>query len=172
MTDDELISRFEDCTLASESFHHADHVRMAFLYLSRYPALEALQRFSASLVRFAAAKGKPGLYHETITWAYLLLIHERMQRLGGCRRFEEFARANPDLLTWRPSILDALYRPETLASELARRTFDDRITSIFAMVGECSGKMRSTPWPNDTLRTVNDARVPPRCTPMTTPSNT
>src|SRR5262249_3126006 len=32
--------------------------------------------------------------------------------------------------------------------------------------------MRSTPWPNDTLRTVNDARVPPRWTPMTTPSNT
>src|SRR5882757_10008912 len=32
--------------------------------------------------------------------------------------------------------------------------------------------MRSTPWPNDTLRTVNEARVPPRCMPMTTPSNT
>src|SRR4051794_7152977 len=40
------------------------------------------------------------------------------------------------------------------------------------MVGECSGKMRSTPWPNETLRTVNEARVPPRCTPITTPSNT
>src|SRR5580765_3960574 len=32
--------------------------------------------------------------------------------------------------------------------------------------------MRSTPCPNDTLRTVKDARVPPRCMPMTTPSNT
>ena len=40
------------------------------------------------------------------------------------------------------------------------------------MIGECSGKMRSTPWPNDTLRTVNVARVPPRCMPMTMPSNT
>ena len=30
--------------------------------------------------------------------------------------------------------------------------------------------MRSTPWPNDTLRTVNEARVPPRCMPITTPS--
>src|SRR5712692_883649 len=30
--------------------------------------------------------------------------------------------------------------------------------------------MRSTPCPNDTLRTVKDARVPPRCRPMTTPS--
>src|SRR5262245_10783455 len=30
--------------------------------------------------------------------------------------------------------------------------------------------MRSTPWPNDTFRTVNDARVPPRWMPITTPS--
>ena len=32
--------------------------------------------------------------------------------------------------------------------------------------------MRSTPWPNDTLRTVNVARAPPRCMPITMPSNT
>ena len=53
---------------------------------------------------------------------------------------------------------------------LARRTRADRTTSTLAIVGECSGKMRSTPWPNDTLRTVNEARVPPRCMPMTMPS--
>src|SRR3954468_7649 len=53
---------------------------------------------------------------------------------------------------------------------LARRTRADRTTSTLAMVGECSGKMRSTPCPNDTLRTVNEARVPPRCRPMTMPS--
>src|SRR5690349_21737625 len=40
------------------------------------------------------------------------------------------------------------------------------------MTGECNGKMRSTPCPNDTFRTVNDARTPPRCMPMTMPSNT
>src|SRR5436309_1226668 len=44
------------------------------------------------------------------------------------------------------------------------------MTSTFWIVGECSGKMRSTPWPNDTLRTVKVARVPPRCRPMITPS--
>src|SRR3954469_12386867 len=55
---------------------------------------------------------------------------------------------------------------------LARRTFAVRSTSILSMIGECSGKMRSTPWPNDTLRTVNVARAPPRCIPITMPSNT
>ena len=59
MTDDEFIAAFENCSLASESFHHANHVRMAFLYLARYPALEALQRFSTALARFAARMASP-----------------------------------------------------------------------------------------------------------------
>src|SRR5271167_3060685 len=77
MTDEEFIASFESCDLASECFHHTDHVRMAFLYLRRYPAFEALQRFSTSLARFANAHGKPELYHETITWAFVFLIRER-----------------------------------------------------------------------------------------------
>jgi hypothetical protein len=123
MTDDELIASFEDCSLANESFHHSDHVRMAFLYLCRYPALEAIRRFSASLVRFAAANGKPGLYHETITWAFLLLIRERMARTGCQQTWTEFAAGNGDLLSWKDNVLKRYYRGETLSSDLARSTF-------------------------------------------------
>jgi hypothetical protein len=123
MTDDEFIAAFEDCRLANESFRHADHVRMAFLYLSRYPALEAIQRFSSSLARFAAAKGKPGLYHETITWAFLLLIRERMARAGRAQRWSEFVASNADLMNCEENILRQYYRDETLASDLARCTF-------------------------------------------------
>jgi hypothetical protein len=90
MTDNEIIEQFEQSRAPGGSFHHADHIRVAFAYLSRYPALEALQRFSSALQRFATAQGKPGLYHETITWAYVFLIHERMLRAR--RRWEELAR--------------------------------------------------------------------------------
>ncbi len=123
MTDEEFIARFEDASLANESFHHADHVRMAFLYLSRYPALEALQRFSCALIRFATAKGKPQLYHETITWAFLLLIRERIIRAGGQQNWEQFAAANADLLNWKDNVLKKYYREETLKSDLARSSF-------------------------------------------------
>jgi hypothetical protein len=123
MTDDEFIARFEDGSLASESFHHSDHVKMAFLYLGRYPVLEALERFSTSLIRFADAKGKPGLYHETITWAFLLMIRERIARAGSEQSWSQFAAANADLLDWNENILKKYYRSETLSSDLARRTF-------------------------------------------------
>ena len=123
MTDDEVIASFEDCSLAAESFHHADHVRMAFLYLCRYPVLEAIERFSTSLIRFATANGKPGRYNETVTWAFLLLIRERMARAGCQLTWPEFASRNADLLNWDDNVLKKYYRSETLSSDLAKSTF-------------------------------------------------
>jgi hypothetical protein len=123
MTDNELLSGFEGCTLANEAFHHEEHVRVAFLYLSRYPTLQALERFSSALRRFAEAHGKTTLYHETVTWAYILLIRERMARTEYPQTWPDFRAANPDLLDRKRDILKRYYRPETLQSELAKQTF-------------------------------------------------
>ncbi|HKB98437.1 MAG TPA: hypothetical protein VKD23_06600 [Terriglobales bacterium] len=123
LTGDELIKQFEGGTTPPGTFHHADHVRLAFEYLCRYSVLEALGRFSEALRRFANAQGKAQLYHETITWAYLLLIRERMARAGCAQTWEQFAAHNADLLIWKGGVLTTLYRQETLDSELARHTF-------------------------------------------------
>src|ERR1700735_497163 len=100
VSDDEFLASFENCTLAGGSFHHADHVRMAFLYLFRYAALEAIQRLFDLLARFAAANGKPERYNETITWALLLLIRERMVRAGGQPDWAEFGAGDCGPLNW------------------------------------------------------------------------
>lgn len=128
MVDDEFITAFQRGEL--EPFHHCDHVRMAFLYLLRHPALEAMRLFSDDLARFAASKGKPDRYHETITWALLLLIRERMAR-NGFENWDDFAARNPDLLDWKDT-LSRYYRAETLGSELARRVFvfPDRLATL------------------------------------------
>lgn len=122
MNDHEFVDAFERCALPNGSFHHRDHVRLAWIYLRDQPPLDALARFTTSLKRFATANGHPELYHETITWAYLLLIHERMAR-SSADDFESFAAENVDLFAWKPSILDRYYDRATLDSELARRTF-------------------------------------------------
>ena len=46
-----------------------------------------------------------------------------MERLGRDRVWEEFAASNPDLMTWRPSVLERYYTSEALGSDLARRVF-------------------------------------------------
>jgi hypothetical protein len=118
----DLIEEFEQGH-APAGFHHSDHVRVAFAYVAQYPFLEAVARFSAALKRFAAAQGKPQLYHETITWAYLILIRERRARAGRVHTWEEFAERNADLLIWKGGVLKTLYRQETLDSDLARHIF-------------------------------------------------
>ena len=126
MDDREFVAQFEACVLPSSHFHHRNHVRLAWLYLKEAPLLDALTRFRTSLQRYAASLGAAAKYHETITFAFLFLIHERMQRTDATT-FDEFADANAELFD---AILLRYYREETLGSELARRVFvwPDRVT--------------------------------------------
>jgi hypothetical protein len=122
MNNQELIRCFENDTIPEDSFHHRDHVRLAFAYLCEYPVLSALERFASALKRFAATRGKKQLYNETITCAYFFLIRQRMaRRTGG--DWEAFAQQNADLLSWKDGILSHYYRESTLKSDLAREVF-------------------------------------------------
>jgi hypothetical protein len=122
-SDDALLLAFEDGTISPGSFRHRHHVRTAWVVLERRPVLEALAVFTAGLRRLAAAAGKPGLYHETITWAYVLLVNER-RAARGVESWPAFAARHPDLLAWKPSVLEArYYREATLWSDRARETF-------------------------------------------------
>ena len=131
MDDEILIGSFESGAVPPGGFHHREHVRVAWYYLHRHSLTDALARFASALRRFAEAQGKPGLFHETITIAYVLLINERLDGAGRDLSWEIFAELNADLLTWQPSILDRYYHKATLASDRARRTFvlPDRLSS-------------------------------------------
>ena len=122
MEERELFDRFVDTTLPADQFHHQQHVHVAWLFVQKHGMPAALAEFSAAIKRFADAKGATGLYHETITWAFLLLIADRQARTPAAS-WDDFERANRDLLTWKPSILNRYYSKELLESDLARRTF-------------------------------------------------
>ncbi len=123
MNDEALVRLFEEGVAPPDGFHHADHVRVACWYLRGRALPCALNDFSVALRNFATKQGKPDLYHETITIAFLLVISERLDRTGRDATWLEFAERNPDLLTWRPSVLDRYYLEETLRSDRAKRTF-------------------------------------------------
>ena len=143
MSNQELIHHFESDAVPEGSFHHADHVRLAFAYLCEYPVLEALAKFASALQRFATARGKTQLYNETITCAYFFLIRERMAR-SATADWETFARQNPDLLIWKDGILHSYYCEATLKSELAREVFvlPDRCLQLQASLLEVARDRR------------------------------
>ena len=72
----------------------------------------------------------PGLYHATITGAYMAIIAERIAATST-DQWDAFADAHPDLLTWKPGVLDRYYTDARLASPLARAQFlmPDRLAS-------------------------------------------
>lgn len=124
MDDDALVATFESLELSPAMFGHREHVRIGFALLAAERDLAAAAaRFRTALRRFTEHAGAAGKYHETITWAYLAMIQERM----AARSFassEELLAAHPELLDHRTGALAAHYDVAALlASPLARASF-------------------------------------------------
>ena len=122
MTDGELVTAFETASLPGERFDHAAHVRVGWWYVTHHPIDDAIARFGAALRRFAAAKGAPDKYHQTMTVAWLLIIADRVASADRLD-WTTFAARHPDLLTNRPSVLSHYYSEDVLQSPLARQRF-------------------------------------------------
>jgi hypothetical protein len=111
---------FETGALDLAKFPHSEHVRLGYEMLGRYGFGDAVARFSRGLKLLASKAGKPQVYHETVTVAFLALINERRAR-AATQSWDEFEAGNPDLFDKR--CLEKWYGAEQLATDLARRTF-------------------------------------------------
>ncbi len=123
MTDEEFADAFETLTLPPSAFRHADHVRLAWIYLGRMPLPAAMQRYADRLRAFAAHVGKPGLYHETVTYDFLMVIGERIADGPEGEAWDGFRARNPDLFAGVKGALGRWYSEERLASDRARAGF-------------------------------------------------
>ena len=117
---EEELRALETGALDPAMFPHPEHVRLAYEMLGRHPFGEAVTRFSRGLRLLAAKAGRPEVYHETITVAFLAVISERR---AGARNagWNEFKANNSDLMNKR--CLDRWYDADFLRSDLARQTF-------------------------------------------------
>jgi hypothetical protein len=68
MTDTDLTRALERCAVPNAGFHHADHLRVALVYLNESPTIgDAIDRMAATLRRFATAVGQPQKYSQATT---------------------------------------------------------------------------------------------------------
>jgi hypothetical protein len=115
------LERFVRGEVDAANFPHREHVRMAFELLRRHDFAESAWLYSRALRLMTAKAGRPEAFNQTTTIAFLSLIAERLERSGGPPDFATFARAHPEMLDKR--VLSHWYRPDQLATEIARRTF-------------------------------------------------
>jgi hypothetical protein len=121
-SDREFLEAFERCELPPATFHHRDHVRLAYIYLTLHEPDAALEMMRSGLHRFLVHAGAPASkYHETITRAWLLAVEHFMRAAGPTDSFEQFAASASPLFA--PGAMETHYTPELLSSDTARRRF-------------------------------------------------
>jgi hypothetical protein len=121
LTDAELVAGFEASTLTE--FSHREHVRVAFAMLRDADIAEAAVRFRRGLRAFVQKLGAEAKLHETLTWAYLFIVAERMHGSPAADS-EAFLAANPDLLDHRNGALARYYDVASITRDpLARHVF-------------------------------------------------
>ena len=128
LPDDEFLRRFEDCTLPYENWTHRSHIRVAYLYLSRYPYPEAVEHVRAAIQRFNHAKGVPEGptegYNETTTQAFLRLVASTMAVYGGVLPTpdsQSFCDTHSQLL--QKHLLRLFYSPERRLDPRGKHAF-------------------------------------------------
>jgi len=107
MDDQTFVSSLEACTLPPEHFNHAGHLRLACIYLERFPVDEACARACATIRAYAAHLEAESKFHATITVALVRLLHAH----------------GPAALADARALLALHYSPALLDTDAARAAF-------------------------------------------------
>lgn len=134
MNDEELLSRFEDCTLPYEEWTHRCHVKVAFLYVRNHEFNAAIEKIKHGIKSYNAAKGvEEGPttgYNETTTVAFMHLVAATVAAHGATMPTpdaDSFCDMHPQLMCRQ--VLRLFYSP-------ARRS-DPRTKSEFLTPDLC-----------------------------------
>jgi hypothetical protein len=126
MTDDEkFLEQFETTALPLEQWHHKQHIKVAYLYLRRFPFETAMARMRAGVKAFNAATNTPESltrgYHETMTQAWMRLVYFTLCEYGPAENAEAFYEQSPQLQ--QTKILRFFYTNELFTSPEAKAGF-------------------------------------------------
>jgi len=121
--DDRFLAGFEDCTRPLSQWHHREHIKVAYLYISRYSLETAIAKMSWGIKAYNAAhqveEGLDRGYHETLTQAWMRLVHCTFFEFGPSETADMFVDKHTQLLSKRALLFfysrDLIMSPEAKA---------------------------------------------------------
>jgi hypothetical protein len=123
MSDDAFMQAFEACQLDPARFHHADHIRLAWLCVRRHGAAKAESLLLDGIRKFAQRAGAPQKFHHTVTVAWTRLVAAACCESNSCDSFHEWIKVHPKLLN--KHLINEHYSAGKLESSEARRGWLD-----------------------------------------------
>ena len=126
MTDSAFVYAFLQDRLPPASFHHRDHLRLAWCLVRERGGEEAARVIGTSIRRFARRHGHEEKYHETLTQFWVRVVSHHVTARPDLREFAAVLGAFPALLDkdlpyrhWRRATLgDARARAEWVDADL------------------------------------------------------
>jgi len=120
----DLLDSFERGSLDPATFNHRQHLSLAWTYLQRDGFPDGAIDFRRHLKNYVAAVGAADKYHETLTWAYLVLLNEQLTlHSPPAETFDAMIQRRPDLLDHRRGAIARYYDKAQLDAPDARRVF-------------------------------------------------
>jgi hypothetical protein len=121
LEDDVFVAQFESCQFPGDQFRHADHLRLAWIYVRKYGCDVAEQRMRRSIQSFARSLRAAQKYHETITIFWMRLVDVAIRSSSRGEKFGDFVDAHPWLL--EKDLILGFYSRELLISDAARKAW-------------------------------------------------
>ena len=121
LDEDVFVQLFEDCEYPNEKFRHADHIRLAWIYIRRFGLRRAEERMATSIRRVAVSLGREERYHATMTKAWTRLVFAAYRATPGTRDFSTFIRSH--LWLADKKTVHEFYSTTLLASDEARQSW-------------------------------------------------
>ena len=120
-SDTDFVKAFESCAFSPGDFHHADHLRLAWIYVKSWGAVAAEEKFLTGIRKLAIHAGAPEKFLYTTTVAWVRLVAARLRQSEGSGSFQDWIARWPELLN--KNLLNEYYSPGKLESLPARRAW-------------------------------------------------
>ena len=98
LPDAEFVQAFEDCKLPHAAFRHADHIRLAWIYVIRHGGSEAEAKLLAGIHKMALHVNAPQKFLYTTTIAWTRLVAAAQESGPAANHFSEWIEWHPELL--------------------------------------------------------------------------
>ena len=125
MDDETFLRQFESTTWPKAEWHHRQHIKVAYLYLRRYPLETATVKIREGIKAYNTAHNVEDTllsgYHETMTQAWLRLVHFTLCEYGPAENADTFFEQHPQLS--QTKVLRFFYSKARFTSPEAKAMF-------------------------------------------------
>jgi hypothetical protein len=122
LTDLELETYFKSCTLNPTIFNHEAHLRLAWIYITKYGEKEAIKIICTQLMQFVSFVEAKDKYNQTLTIAAVKIVAHFINK-SNSGTFQEFISEFPRLKYNFKDLINIHYKFDVFNSEIAKKRF-------------------------------------------------